>query len=129
MQVISDSSNMFVAVATIVAITLIAIYLRQRQKQQKQQEQQLVRRPLPPGPRPWPLLGNLLELRGNQPHVTLARLAANYGPIFGLQLGQVYAVVLADGGLIREALRLDALTGRAPLYVTHGIMGGYGEFM
>lgn len=84
--------------------------------------------PLPlPGPRPWPLIGNLLELDSTAPHVALTRLAGRYGPVFGLQLGSVFTVVLADAELIRQALRSESLCGRAPLYVTHGIMGGYGE--
>lgn len=82
---------------------------------------------LPPGPRPWPIIGNLLELDAAAPHTALTRLAGRYGPVFGLQLGGVYTVVLADAELIREALRSEALMGRAPLYVTHGIMGGYGK--
>lgn len=86
-----------------------------------------VRGALPPGPRPWPIIGNLLELDAAAPHAALARLAGRYGPVFGLQLGGVYTVVLADAELIREALRSEALAGRAPLYVTHGIMGGFGE--
>lgn len=46
---------------------------------------------LPPGPRPWPILGNLPHL-GPAPHQTLAAMATNYGPLLGLQLGSIPVV-------------------------------------
>ncbi|XP_058169927.1 cytochrome P450 306a1 [Anopheles ziemanni] len=41
-------------------------------------------------------------------------------------MGQVYTVVLADPNIIRLVLSKEESTGRAPLFITHGIMGGYG---
>ncbi|OWM71911.1 hypothetical protein CDL15_Pgr017794 [Punica granatum] len=43
---------------------------------------------LPPGPRPFPVIGNLLEL-GDQPHQSLTKLAKTYGPIMRLKLGSM----------------------------------------
>lgn len=43
-----------------------------------------------------------------------------------MRLGSIYAVIVSDDGIVREALKQDVFTGRAPLYITHGIMGGYG---
>ncbi|XP_049951342.1 cytochrome P450 306a1 [Schistocerca serialis cubense] len=80
----------------------------------------------PPGPRGLPLLGNLLLLDPAAPHESLSALARRYGPIFSLRLGSVPTVVLADARLVRDAFAKDACTGRAPLYLTHGIMKGKG---
>ncbi|KAF8728758.1 hypothetical protein HU200_018036 [Digitaria exilis] len=59
-------------------------------------------RRLPPGPRPLPVIGNALDLRGNLHH-TLARLARTYGPVMSLQLGPVPAVAISSRDAAMEA--------------------------
>ncbi|CAI0398946.1 unnamed protein product [Linum tenue] len=41
---------------------------------------------LPPGPKPWPILGTILHV-GSMPHVTFARLSQVHGPLISLRLG------------------------------------------
>ncbi|CAL4930103.1 unnamed protein product [Urochloa decumbens] len=63
---------------------------------------------LPPGPRPLPLIGNLLDL-GAAPHRSLARLAACHGPLMTLRLGAVTTVVASSAAAARDVLlRHDA---------------------
>ncbi|XP_069684383.1 cytochrome P450 306a1 [Periplaneta americana] len=81
---------------------------------------------VPPGPSGLPVVGFLPWINPVAPYLTLTQLAKNYGGIYSLQMGQVFTVVLSDHRLIRQALAKDALTGRAPLYLTHGIMQGHG---
>ncbi|KYQ50759.1 hypothetical protein ALC60_10155 [Trachymyrmex zeteki] len=80
---------------------------------------------LPPGPFGIPLFGYLPWINSKRPHVSLTELARKYGPICGLRMGSVYTVLLSDPQLVRQALAKDAFAGRAPLYLTHGIMQGY----
>lgn len=84
-------------------------------------------RKLPPGPWGVPIFGYLPWLDPKEPYITLTKLSKKYGPIYGVNLGSVYTVVLSDSKLIREAFTKNVYTGRAPLYVTHGIMKGYGK--
>ncbi|KAM5568099.1 geraniol 8-hydroxylase [Rosa sericea] len=59
---------------------------------------------LPPGPKPLPLIGNLFEI-GDKPHLSLTKLSERYGPIVGLQLGQVTTVVISSASMAKEILR------------------------
>ncbi|XP_066995609.2 cytochrome P450 306a1 [Anabrus simplex] len=81
---------------------------------------------LPSGPWGVPVLGYLPWLDEQVPHESLTDLARRYGPIYSLRLGSVLAVVLSDCRIIRQALSQEACSGRAPLFLTHGIMQGYG---
>lgn len=60
--------------------------------------------PLPPGPRGWPVLGNLPQL-GAKPHHTMAALARQHGPLFRLRFGSVEVVVAASAKVARSFLR------------------------
>ncbi|XXG78757.1 hypothetical protein AAC387_Pa08g2631 [Persea americana] len=72
---------------------------------------------LPPGPRPWPILGNLLQL-GDMPHSQLAHLAQSYGHLFTLKLGAQTVVVASSPTAAAEVLKAKdrILSGR---YVFH----------
>ncbi|KAJ0975709.1 hypothetical protein J5N97_017674 [Dioscorea zingiberensis] len=58
---------------------------------------------LPPGPRRWPVVGNLLQL-SHLPHRDLASFCTKYGPLVYLRLGSVDAITTDDPEVIREIL-------------------------
>lgn len=84
-------------------------------------------RRLPPGPWQLPVIGYLPWIDAEKPHETLTRLSRVYGPVCGFRMGSVYTVLLSDPQLIRQSFAKDSITNRAPLYLTHGIMKGYGK--
>ncbi|KAL7601061.1 flavonoid 3'-monooxygenase [Lactuca sativa] len=59
---------------------------------------------LPPGPTPWPIVGNLPHL-GTIPHHALAALAKRYGPLMHLRLGFVDVVVVASASVAAQFLK------------------------
>nr|WCR39970.1 ferruginol synthase CYP2 [Scutellaria baicalensis]WCR39971.1 ferruginol synthase CYP3 [Scutellaria baicalensis] len=63
----------------------------------------LRRAKLPPGPRPYPIVGNMLQL-GNKPHQTFAKLAKTYGPLMSIHLGSVYTVIVSSPDMAREIM-------------------------
>jgi len=84
---------------------------------------------LPPGPWGLPGLGYLLFIDNKAPYETFSDLARRYGPVYSLRLGGLLTVFVSDPQLIRQAFGQDVFSGRAPLYLTHGIMQGHGNFM
>ncbi|XP_021287063.1 flavonoid 3'-monooxygenase [Herrania umbratica] len=63
------------------------------------------RLPLPPGPKPWPIIGNLPHM-GPVPHHSLAALAKVYGPLMHLRLGFVDVVVAASASVAAQFLKV-----------------------
>nr|CAD1837929.1 unnamed protein product [Ananas comosus var. bracteatus] len=59
---------------------------------------------LPPGPKGWPILGNLPQL-GPKPHHTLRTLAEAHGPLFHLRFGSVDIVVASSAAVAAQFLK------------------------
>jgi hypothetical protein len=59
---------------------------------------------LPPGPKPFPVIGNLLEL-GEKPHKSLSKLAKAHGPIMSLKLGKVTTIVISSAEIAKEVFQ------------------------
>ncbi|XP_058754596.1 flavonoid 3'-monooxygenase-like [Vicia villosa] len=60
---------------------------------------------LPPGPKPWPIVGNLPHM-GPVPHHALAALALKHGPLMHLRLGFVDVIVAASASVAEQFLKV-----------------------
>ncbi|KAJ9546257.1 hypothetical protein OSB04_025964 [Centaurea solstitialis] len=71
------------------------------------------RPPLPPGPYPWPIVGNLFQIRNNA-HIRLSEMAQLYGPLMSLRLGQRTVIVGSTSAAAQELLKThdQVLSGR-----------------
>lgn len=70
-----------------------------------------------PGPKPLPLIGNVLEL-GRNPHLSLTAMSKRYGPVFQVQIGTRPVAVLGSSDVVRQALikQGEEFAGRPDLY-------------
>ncbi|XP_062071352.1 cytochrome P450 2C1-like isoform X1 [Lepus europaeus] len=59
---------------------------------------------LPPGPTPFPILGNILQLGFKDISKSLTRLSEVYGPVFTVYLGTRPTVVICGYDAVKEAL-------------------------
>ncbi|PIA50818.1 hypothetical protein AQUCO_01200227v1 [Aquilegia coerulea] len=64
---------------------------------------------LPPGPRGWPLVGNLFDL-GEVPHQNLLDLGRKYGPVLWLQFGAMNNVIIQSSKAATEMFKNHDLT-------------------
>ncbi|XP_057203270.1 cytochrome P450 1A1 [Triplophysa rosa] len=78
-----------------------------------------------PGPKPLPIIGNVLEL-GNNPHLSLTAMSTCYGSVFQIQIGMRPVVVLSGNEVIRQALlkQGEDFAGRPDLYSMQFISDG-----
>ncbi|KAK9926104.1 hypothetical protein M0R45_023353 [Rubus argutus] len=73
--------------------------------------------PLPPGPKPWPIVGNLPHL-GSFPHHSLANLAQKHGPLMAPPpwlRGRSRGGISIGGGPVLENSRRQLLQPAAQL--------------
>ncbi|KAI8026413.1 Cytochrome P450 76T24 [Camellia lanceoleosa] len=59
---------------------------------------------LPPGPNPFPIIGNILAL-GKRPHESLSNLSKIYGPLMYLMLGTIKTIVVSSPSIAKEVLQ------------------------
>lgn len=78
-----------------------------------------------PGPRPYPLIGNVLEL-GKNPHLSLTEMARTYGEVMQIQIGMRSVLVLSGLDTFRQALvkQGDDFAGRPNLYTFRHVGDG-----
>ncbi|KAL2539424.1 Cytochrome [Abeliophyllum distichum] len=59
---------------------------------------------LPPGPYPFPIIGNILQL-GKTPHQSLTKLSKIYGPLMYLKLGRRNTIVVSSPDIAKQVLQ------------------------
>ncbi|XP_078575958.1 cytochrome P450 2D15-like [Branchiostoma floridae x Branchiostoma japonicum] len=93
-----------------VALVLLGVYLYVQNLR--------LRRKYPPGPRAWPIVGNLRELARGQ-HRVFAEWRLKYGDVFTVWLGPRPAVVLSGQEAVKEALQKhgDVFSSRPDLFL------------
>ncbi|XP_054167753.1 cytochrome P450 2C31-like [Oppia nitens] len=70
-----------------------------------------IRAKLPPGPRNWPLIGNLESISGATSK-TFVEWSKKYGPVIGLQMGSSPTIILNDWPSIKDAFSQDTTLAR-----------------
>ncbi|KAI2666857.1 Cytochrome P450 2K1 [Labeo rohita] len=82
----------------------------------------------PPGPKPLPLLGNLLMLDVNKPYLSLFEMAKQFGPVFTVYFGPKKVVVLAGYKTVKQALvnHADEFGDREIMPLFHDFTKGHG---
>ncbi|KDP42346.1 hypothetical protein JCGZ_02819 [Jatropha curcas] len=87
----------------LVSVLLLMFMASKIQNQQEEDDNSIN---LPPGPWRLPFIGNIHQLAGpGLPHHRLTDLAKTYGPVMGVHLGEVYAVVVSSAETSKEVLR------------------------
>ncbi|KAJ3581228.1 hypothetical protein NHX12_016888 [Muraenolepis orangiensis] len=101
-----------------VIFLLVLFFSRSRNLEQRKE---------PPGPRPLPLIGNLLQLDFMKPHITLWELSKKFGHVFTVYLGPKKVVVLAGYKTVKQALVNNAEEfGERELIQIFKSSGGHG---
>ncbi|TXG52110.1 hypothetical protein EZV62_021279 [Acer yangbiense] len=63
----------------------------------------------PPGPKGFPLIGNLHQLDNSKPHQYLWKLSKEYGPLMSLHIGFVPTLVVSSAKMAKEVLKTHDL--------------------
>ncbi|XP_027088282.1 flavonoid 3'-monooxygenase-like [Coffea arabica] len=89
-----ESTWLLLALAWLVALAFLSkVFTHKRLKQNH-----------PPGPKPWPIIGNL-NLLGSNPHQSLHLLSQKYGEIMQLKFGSSPVVVASSPEMAKEFLQ------------------------
>ncbi|XP_054466624.1 cytochrome P450 1A1 [Anoplopoma fimbria] len=106
-------------------LTLFLVAVRGRKSHHNNSQLDYTKYPPLPGPTPWPLVGNLLQM-GDQIHLSLTSLRLQYGDVFQMRLGSLTVVVLSGYTTIRQALvrQGEAFAGRPDLFTFSAVANG-----
>ncbi|XP_077147768.1 cytochrome P450 2C14-like isoform X2 [Ranitomeya variabilis] len=85
---------------TVIFSIVVILFLANTFKNQKQGNH----KNFPPGPKPLPIIGNILTIDMSKPYKTFMELSKTYGPIFSVQIGMTKSVVLCGYETVKDAL-------------------------
>uniref|UniRef100_A0A8C9ZPS0 Cytochrome P450 2J2-like n=1 Tax=Sander lucioperca TaxID=283035 RepID=A0A8C9ZPS0_SANLU len=82
----------------------------------------------PPGPRTFPIVGNILNVDFTRTHEILTQFVGRYGDVFSLRIGQTWMVVLNGFEVLKEALvnQGDSLEDRPYIPLVEDVSHGRG---
>ncbi|KAM3930494.1 cytochrome P450 2C14-like isoform 2-T2 [Leptodactylus fuscus] len=109
---------------TILLTVIVVLFLVKTLKNQKQESYKR----FPPGPKPLPIIGNVLSLDMSKLHKTFMELSKKYGPVFSVQIGLTKTVILCGYETVKDALlnHADAFSERPVVPVTDKILKNHG---
>lgn len=117
----------FGIVAIITAVLLWIIAWAMVTKRRHRHKEEVERPRLPPGPRWWPVVGNIFQLGWMlmPPHASFAILAHKHGPLMTLWLGSMCTVVVSSNEVARDMFKNHdvVLAGRK---IYEAMKGDYG---
>jgi len=92
----SSSLPMFLIFTLIFILSAITLFLRRKQPKNDRRQA--------PGPRGYPVIGNL-HMLGTLPHRALEALSKKHGPIMLLRLGQVPTIIVSSSSAAEQFLK------------------------
>ncbi|XP_057950580.1 probable (S)-N-methylcoclaurine 3'-hydroxylase isozyme 2 [Malania oleifera] len=107
----ADGNNVhLLTVPILLLLPLLFLFLKHRSSKHHN---------LPPGPFPWPIVGNIASV-GYKQHEDLAKLAQAHGPLMSLRMGSQLVVVGSNKAAAIEILKTHdrVLSGRLPPHVS-----------
>ncbi|KAI0333736.1 cytochrome P450 [Cubamyces sp. BRFM 1775] len=96
----SPSNSQVLLAAALPVVALVTVYVRSFFKWRARTRG----RPLPPGPRPWPIVGNLFDLPRFKPWRKCLEFTEQYGSIVYLQVLGEPMIIVGDPDVAHELL-------------------------
>ncbi|XP_069830381.1 uncharacterized protein [Dendropsophus ebraccatus] len=94
-EIPSSMELVTVLLSIVVIFFLVSVFNEQKRGKYKN---------FPPGPKPLPILGNLLMMDMSKPYKTFYQLSKEFGSVFSVQMGMTKMVVLCGYDTIKDAL-------------------------